>query len=277
VGSGRASLRRSLAAALALGVTGAARAQAPPAVQAAAIPEFASVAPGGAFRVAVRLRIPVGCHISWVNPGQSGLPTTIAWQMPTGVSADETLWPYPERDETAGFVSHVYRGVAVVVTRFLVDSAFRGGAVALRADLSWGLCGATCVPQRETVAVTLPVRPRPVGPTAEWRALTPSLEALPAASTSLVVRAVALGDSIRLTIAGSPLDAPTSGTVTFFPQPSGVAVVVAVRRWGCGVAVTLPARAFRSRPSRLAGVLVADGPWLVGSRRRALAIDAVVE
>jgi DsbC/DsbD-like thiol-disulfide interchange protein len=268
---------RPLAVALALCMSGAARAQVPPAVQVSAIPEVASIAPGGAFRVAVRLRIPDGCHISWINPGQSGLPTTIAWQAPTGVSAGETEWPYPERDETAGFVSHVYRGVAVVVTRFLADSSLRTGVAVLRAELSWGLCGATCVPHRDTVALSLPVRRGPAETTAQWRALAPSLDALPLASTALTVRAVALGDSVRLTIAGSPLSARTSGTVTFFPRPSGVAVVAAIRRRGRVVTVTLPARAFRVRPSRLAGVLVADGPWLVGSQRRALAIDAVVD
>lgn len=268
---------RPLAAALALCVAAAARAQAPAVVQVAAIPEVAAIGPGGAFRVAVRLRVPEGCHIGWVNPGQSGLPTTIAWQMPTGVSAEETQWPYPERDETAGFVSHVYRGVAVVVTRFTVDSSLRGSSADLRADLSWGLCGTTCIPQRETVALTLPVRPRPAEPAAEWRALTPSIEALPAVSTSLTVRAVALGDSVRLTIAGSPLIVLTSATATFFPLRSGVAVVVAVRRRGRDVTLTLPTSAVRALPSRVAGVLVADRPWLAGSRRRALAIDAVVE
>ena len=268
---------RPLVAALALWAAGTARAQDPAGVRVEAVPEYASVAPGGVFRVAVRLRIPEGCHISWINPGQSGLPTTIAWQTPAGVGAGETEWPYPERDETAGLVSHVYRGVAVVVTRFLADSSIHGPAAVLRAALSWGVCGKTCVPQRDTVEVSLPVRRSAGETTGEWRALAPSLENLPLAGTDLVVGAAAQGDSARLTIAGSRFAAATSRRATFFPHPSGVAVVVAVRREGRGIAFTLPARVFRAHPSHLAGVLVGDRPWLVGSQRRALAIEAVIQ
>jgi thiol:disulfide interchange protein DsbD len=268
---------RPLAVALALCLTAAARAQEPAAVQVAAIPETASLAPGGSVRVAVRLRIPDGCHISWTNPGETGLPTTIAWQTPPGVRAEETRWPYPERDETAGFVNHVYRGEAVLVTRFAVDTAFRGGAATLRAELSWGLCGATCVMQRGAVALSLPVRQGPAEPTGAWRALAPSLEGLPAGDSGFAVRAVAAGDSVRLTIAGPLLDPRLAGTATFFPQASGNAVVVAIRRSGRGIAVSLPARVLPARQGRLAGVLVAGSPWRVGSRQRSLTIGALVE
>ena len=268
---------RPLAAALAWCAVIGAGAQVPGAVRVTTVPEHTSVVPGHSFRVAVRLVIPDGWHISWVNPGQSGLPTTIAWRTPSGLSAAETEWPYPERDETAGFVSHVYRGSAVIVTRFLVDSDLRAGTAELRADLSWGVCGATCIPQRQTVTFTLPVRSGPPEVSTAWRALAPSLEALPDAGTDLVLRATARGDHVRLTIAGSRLDARRNGTVTFFPRSSGLAVVVAVRHAGRGVTVTLPARGLGARPSRVAGVLVAERPWLVGSRRRALAVEAPVE
>ncbi len=265
---------RELVPALTLCVASAAGVHAQARVQLAIVPEFSSVAPGVAFRIAVRLRIPDGCHISWINPGQSGLPTTIAWRAPVGVSAAETQWPYPERDETAGLVSHVYRGVVVVVTPFIVDSSVRGSAVKLQANLSWGLCGATCTPQQDTVEVSLPIQ-RSVGETtAAWQAIAPSLGALPVTDTSLTARAVARGDSVRITIAGSPLSALTGSTATFFPRPSGVAVVVAVGHANRGITITLPVRPRRAPPSHVAGVLVADRAWLVGSHRRALAIEA---
>jgi len=269
-------MRTRALAALALCVAGAARAQGPARVQVQAVPEFTSVAPGSAFRVAVRLRIPEGCHISWINPGQSGLPTTLAWQTPSGVDAGEPEWPYPVRDETAGFVSHVYRGAVVVVTRFQVYSSVRSDAAVLRAALSWGVCGATCVPQKDTVEISLPIRRGRGETTAEWRALAPSLEDLPLDATSLEVRAAAQGDSVRLMIAGPSLDPRIGGKVTFFPRPSGAAVAVPVRRAAHGVTVTLPSRALRALPGGVAGILVADEPWLSGSLRRALTVEAAI-
>ena len=264
---------RAVAGALALTAGIAARASGPPGVVVSAVPEVASIQPGAAFRVAVRFTIPEGCHISWINPGQSGLPTTVAWRTPEGVKAAAVEWPFPERDETAGIVNHVYRGEAVVVTRFVVDSSFRGSAVPLRAELSWGVCGATCVPQKGAVDVSLPVRPGLGEPTAAWRALAPSLEALPVAASDLAVRAARRRGGARLTIAGRRL-APGGGTVVFFPLPGGAAVVAPARYAAGTVTLVLPAAALRANPVAVRGVLVARQPWLLGSHQRALAIEA---
>jgi thiol:disulfide interchange protein DsbD len=266
---------RTLAAALALGAAGTAHAQGYPKVQLEAVPEFAFAAPGRALRVAVRLRVPVGFHISWVNPGQSGLPTTIVWRTSAGVRADATEWPYPERDETAGLVSHVYRGAVAVVTRFQVDSS-AGGVAALRAVLSWGMCGKTCIPQRDSVTVSLPVQPGAGEATAAWRALAPSLETLPLEAAGLAIRAEAWGENVRVTIAGPSLRPRPGGRVTFFPRSGGVAVVAPLRRAAGGLAVTLPTRA-SGLAGTLGGLLVADGGWLVGSSRRALTLDVPIE
>ena len=276
MGPGRAPLTPRLAALLALCLPLAARAQAPPRVEVEAVPELSAAAPGGAFRVAVRLRIPDGCHLAWVNPGETGLPTTLAWRTPGGVTVGETEWPYPERDEAAGLVNHVYRGAVVVVTTFQVTPSFHAGAVTLRADLTWGLCGATCIRQTGGAELSLPVREGAADTTAAWRALAPSLAALPIADSRLAVQAAVRGDSVRLTIAGPPLARPGAATVTFFPLAGGTAVVAPVRRAGRGLVVTLPRSAAQARTGALAGVLVADRPWLTGSSRRALRVEASV-
>lgn len=89
-----------VACAIALPVAGRAAAQAPE-VQVSAVPEYAAVRAGSSFRVAVRLRIPEGWHIYWTNPGPGGLPTTVAWHLPGGVTAGETEWPFPRRTRAA--------------------------------------------------------------------------------------------------------------------------------------------------------------------------------
>lgn len=262
-----------LVTALVLCVAPDALAQAPE-VPIAVVPEFATVAPGGSFRVAVRLRIPDGWHIAWTNPGQSGLASRLTWHMPTGVSAGETEWPFPERDVSDGLVNHIYRGVTVVVTTFHAATASRGAAV-LRGDLSWGLCAAVCVPQTRAVEVSLPIRSSHPEVSPEWRELQADLEALPVQGAALTLRGVARGDSADLTIAARSLGPMRGAIATFFPSESGAAVVVPIRVTAGVVSVTLPLLAARSR--RLAGVLVADRPWIFSSRRRALMIETVVE
>jgi thiol:disulfide interchange protein DsbD len=268
---------RPLVPAIALCLTGAMSVPPPPDVEVAAIPEFASVAPGEVFQIALRLQIPRGYHISWINPGQTGLPTTIAWDVPDGFRIDETRWPFPERHETAGLVSHIYRGVVVAFTRFTVDSSAARATVVLRAELTWGLCGRTCSYQQKTIDVSLAVGTPASGKSAAWKTIVSSLDLLPVSSTDLTVRGLAGGDGVRLDIAGSSLRMPIPETATFFPASSDLAVAVAVQASQHGITLRLPGDCVGAHPRRVEGVLVTERPWLTGSPGRALLIEAVVQ
>ena len=69
--------------------------------------------PGSQLCVALALTMEEGWHIYWKNPGDSGLPTSIQWNLPEGFSVEETKWPYPQRFETSGIVSFGYAGELV--------------------------------------------------------------------------------------------------------------------------------------------------------------------
>src|SRR5258705_11811742 len=86
--------------ALASGVTLAqsgALPDAKPKVEASLIAERQGVAPGGTVAVALNEAIRKAWHTYWVNPGDSGAPTTITWHLPPGWAAGEIQWPYPKR------------------------------------------------------------------------------------------------------------------------------------------------------------------------------------
>ncbi|HEY8242212.1 MAG TPA: protein-disulfide reductase DsbD domain-containing protein, partial [Casimicrobiaceae bacterium] len=66
-----------------------------PNVEAELVPAATSAAPGAPATVALRLKMREGWHTYWQNPGDSGLPTTIAWKLPAGVTAGPIQWPAP--------------------------------------------------------------------------------------------------------------------------------------------------------------------------------------
>jgi len=84
-----------------------------PHVKARLMPEVGSIEPGSRFCVALAFTMEEGWHIYWKNPGDSGLPATIQWDLPEGFSAGETEWPYPLKFETPGIVSFGYADDAV--------------------------------------------------------------------------------------------------------------------------------------------------------------------
>src|SRR5207248_2595837 len=52
-----------------------------------------SAKPDDTIQAAIVLHMDPGWHTYWKNPGQSGLPTTVTWELPPGVSAGEIQWP----------------------------------------------------------------------------------------------------------------------------------------------------------------------------------------
>jgi thiol:disulfide interchange protein DsbD len=266
-----------LACALAVAAMRAVSAQVPE-VRVAAVSEFGAVRPGGAFQVAVRLDVPDGWCIDWLNPGTTGLPTTLAWIAPAGVSAGPVEWPFPERHVTGADVAHVLRGAVFVLTPFRVEPSARAGVARLRAELTWLLCSTNCIRQQRTASVDVRIGPGVAARTPAWSQVEAGAGSFPASGEGITVRAVAAADSVRLEITGLRGAPPEGALVTFFPAAAGrPAVVVPIQRAGGGVAVVLPATFVAGAPpGRLTGVLVGvlvRGPTVTS---RALAVDATV-
>ena len=69
-----------------------------PRVEARLVSEVTGVpASGGTISVALVQTMQEGWHTYWLNPGESGEPTTIAWSLPQGFTAGGIKWPHPER------------------------------------------------------------------------------------------------------------------------------------------------------------------------------------
>lgn len=267
------ALRFALVLATAAAVQGL-RAQVPP-VGVRALVEHVTVAPGARTGVAVRLDVPAGWYIDWINPGSTGLPTTLTWRAPAGLSAGPTAWPFPERVEADREVSHVLRGTVYAVTPFRAEATARPGRYELRATLSWLLCSGNCVRQQSTLAVPLRIARGPATRSGEWAEVEATAHAFPVAGDGLTFRAVGEAGGVRLEIGGLQGAPPTGSAVTFFPTRQGrSAVVVPLRTAGGVVTVTLPEDFVEGAlSSRLSGVLV--GLLVRGGavRSRALAVD----
>ena len=59
------------------------------------VSETRNAVPGRPLRLALRQQIEAGWHTYWLNPGDSGLPTTIEWTLPQDFKAGPIAWPIP--------------------------------------------------------------------------------------------------------------------------------------------------------------------------------------
>ncbi|NND40204.1 MAG: thiol:disulfide interchange protein [Pseudomonadales bacterium] len=137
--------------------------------------------PGGQQQFALRLEPQAGWHTYWKNPGGSGKPTRLEWQLPAGMRAGELQWPVPERINFAGTTIFGYQGEAAL----LVDIAMpprdalqamlddiEGDLLPIRASASWLVCHEVCVQGAAELALHLPLAaPGLIADTAEQAAL----------------------------------------------------------------------------------------------------------
>jgi thiol:disulfide interchange protein/DsbC/DsbD-like thiol-disulfide interchange protein len=126
-------------------------------VKARLVSEVSSIGPGQTFWVALELDIRDGWHTYWRNPGDSGEPTKLDWQLPAGFSAGDIVWTTPHRFEIAPLVNYGYAKHAVHLVQLTAPKNLKSGTpAALAAKASWLVCSDVCIPEDATLTLSLP-------------------------------------------------------------------------------------------------------------------------
>jgi thiol:disulfide interchange protein DsbD len=231
------------------------------------ISEVKSIQPGIPFWVALRLQMDEQWHTYWKNPGDSGLPTTMEWNLPEGFKAGEIQWPYPQKIETSPFVTFGYEGEIFLLTEIKTPESINVGAVVkLKACVEWLMCKESCIPGSAELALELPVKSE-----------NPKADKLWASSftkTRTRIPRVIPGWKINTSISESRIviqAVPPSGlirdfeSVVFFPEQAGLvkyAESVSFRKTDIGYFLGIPrSRLIKKTPERLKGVLYTPEGW----------------
>jgi len=76
-----------------------------------------SIEPDKSFEVAVRFEIVDGWHMYWKNPGDSGMPPILKWDLPEGFVASEPRFPVPTIYKHTGGTDYIHeRELVLLVT-----------------------------------------------------------------------------------------------------------------------------------------------------------------
>lgn len=152
-------------------------------VKASLVAETRGFQPGQALTVALRLEHAKGWHTYWIDPGDAGLATQVAWDLPAGVQAGPLLWPKPVTfKDPGGLVGYGYKDTAHLLTEIRVPAGFKGERLALKAQADWLVCKDVCIPGDAGVGLVLArLDPNPPSASAaEIRRLRPTLGQAPA-------------------------------------------------------------------------------------------------
>lgn len=143
---------------LLLCIAGLVPVRAVPAVEAELLADTQAIVPGKPFIAGLLLRMEPGWHTYWQNPGDSGIATSIKWQLPPGFEAKEIQWPVPDLTfEEGDLLTHTYSKEVLLLVPITVPANISAQAFTFSAKVSWLACKESCVPGDANVELALPV------------------------------------------------------------------------------------------------------------------------
>lgn len=169
------------------------------------------VLPGQAVWLGLRITHQKGWHTYWKNPGDSGLPTELQWQLPAGLEAGDITWPVPHPIRIGTLVNYGYEGEMLLAVPLQITPEFKpplAGAgmgkdeVVVRLHATWLVCRVECIPEEGNFVLSLPVR----GSTAAHGAVFAQNQATQPVALTGNSTARIDGQQLHITVPGLPAE-----------------------------------------------------------------------
>lgn len=249
-------------------------------VQVELVTDTASIRPGAPFWVGLRMDMDDEWHVYWKNPGDSGLPTVIRWDLPDGFAAGDIHWPFPIRMDYPELTSYGYGGEVILLSRITPPEDLPPGAPqTIRAHVTWLSCKNMCVQGKADLSLELPVRDAEPSVNGSVREMfKKTMLDWPLTESEWGVQAHDRGDSFRLRLTPPEGEASGLAQAAFFPEENDMIDHTAGQTLeeinGVYELVVRKSAVGRGDVQRLKGVLVSPDGWQEG--RRALFVDVPV-
>ena len=179
--------------------------------------------PGKTVWLGLQLTHQPDWHTYWKNPGDSGLPITVQWTLPAGITAGDIAWPVPKKIPIGNLANYGFDGTVLLPVPLTISDAFKAGAsnneIDVKLKANWLVCRKECIPEEGEFALKVPVK----GSTAANSvAFTRALAAQPGpvlGRTGILPDSSVLidGNAIKLTVQGLPVEL-RGKTLDLFPE-----------------------------------------------------------
>ncbi len=251
-------------------------------VEAELIAENTAFQPGQPFWVAVRLTMDEHWHTYWRNPGDSGLGTTVDWDLPEGFQAGPLLWPYPQRIPDGPLMSYAFENSVLLLTEITPPASWSKASATLTARAAWLMCKDMCIPGDALLKLELATTNGLPATDGQW--------AMPFASARAALPVEGLDWSVKVDLdpvfltfhltPRGPGKTFAPNDLYFFPYREDLIEHVATQELSrTGNDWVLKIRRSALPPEnldRIRGTLVGPSGWIDGTSVRALQVDVAI-
>ena len=117
------------------------------------IKDHSDFVPGTSINIGLKVSMDKGWHTYWRNPGDSGGPIEIDWDLPKGFSVSDIKWPLPEKIEYPPLMTYGYEDFVIYPMVLTIPADYSDDYFEMTADIL--ICADVCIPESGKISSNL--------------------------------------------------------------------------------------------------------------------------
>ena len=117
------------------------------------IRDHSDFVPGTSINIGLKVSMDKGWHTYWRNPGDSGGPIEIDWNLPKGFSISDIKWPLPEKIEYPPLMTYGYEDFVIYPMVLSIPADYSDDYFEMNADIL--ICADVCIPESGKISSNL--------------------------------------------------------------------------------------------------------------------------
>ena len=117
------------------------------------IKDHSDFVPGTSINIGLKVSMDKGWHTYWRNPGDSGGPIEIDWDLPKGFSVSDIKWPLPEKIEYPPLMTYGYEDFVIYPMVLSIPADYSDDYFEMNADIL--ICADVCIPESGKISSNL--------------------------------------------------------------------------------------------------------------------------
>ena len=117
------------------------------------IKDHSDFVPGTSINMGLKVSMDKGWHTYWKNPGDSGGPIEIDWDLPEGFIVSDIKWPLPEKIEYPPLMTYGYEDFVIYPMVLSIPADYSNDYFEMTADIL--ICADVCIPESGKISANL--------------------------------------------------------------------------------------------------------------------------
>ncbi len=117
------------------------------------IKDHSDFVPGTSINIGLKVSMDKGWHTYWRNPGDSGGPIEIDWDLPKGFSVSDIKWPLPDKIEYPPLMTYGYEDFVIYPMVLSIPADYSDDYFEMTADIL--ICADVCIPESGKISSNL--------------------------------------------------------------------------------------------------------------------------